>query len=305
MNCIICNSTNQELIFKGIKDLEYETYRPVDYKICKNCGLISQSPLPNPNELQYFYPEEYRNYLPVKENFFSFLKKIQFQNLADKITKELNKNPRILEIGFGNGQLLLALKEKGYENLYGCDFTDRVFSNLKDKGIKLAVSNIEESFPFNEKFNLVIMNNVIEHFLDPLKVLETCKQYLSQEGKIILITPNSNALEFLIFKKYWAGFHAPRHIFIFNDKNIKLLGKNLRFSKIEVKPMTDAGQLSISLQNVLQDFLITKNKLRNGMTWYLMPLTLISAPFAVFENLIGKSTSMLCTLALDNIRSKS
>lgn len=296
MNCIICNSTNQELIFKDIKDLEYETYKPVDYAICKNCGLVSQFPLPNPNELQYFYPAEYRNYLPVKENLFSFLKKIQFQNLADKITKELNKNSRILEIGFGNGQLLLALKEKGYENLYGCDFTDRVFSNVKDKGIKLVVSNIEESFPFNEKFDLIIMNNVIEHFLDPLKVLENCKKYLSQEGKIILITPNSNALEFLIFKKYWAGFHAPRHTFIFNKKNMKLLGEKLGFSKIEVKPMTDAGQLSISLQNVLQDFLITKNKLRNGMAWYLMPLTLISAPFAAFENLIGKSTSMMCIL---------
>lgn len=296
MKCIICNSTDQELIFKGIKDLEYETYKPVNYMICKNCGLIFQSPLPGPDELKTFYPDEYRNYLPVRENFFSFLKNIQFQNLANKIAKNLNKDSKILEIGFGNGQLLLVLKQKGYEKLYGCDFTDKVFSSLKDKGIKLAVANIEESFPFNEKFDLIIMNNVIEHFLNPVKVLQNCKNHLSPTGKMILITPNSNALELLIFKKYWAGFHAPRHTFIFNDKNMSLLSKNLGFSKTEIKPMIDAGQLSISIQNVFQDWFITKSKLKNGMSWYLMPLTLIFAPFAAFQNLTDKGTSMMCIL---------
>ena len=284
-------------MFLNIKDLEYETNKPVNYLFCKKCGLISQHPLPKSDLLPNFYPEDYRNYLPQKENLFSALKKVQFKNLASKIERYLNnKEAKILEIGFGNGQLLLALKDLGYKNLFGTDFTDRVFPSLIDKGIKLEVSNVEESIPFNQSFDLIIMNNVIEHFLDPVKVLVNCKNNLTKDGKIILITPNSSALEFSIFKNYWAGFHAPRHTFLFNNRNIKMLGDKLGYSKIEVEPMTDPGQISISIQNILQDLKITSTKLKNGMSWYLTPLSLFCAPVAMLENIIGRSTSMMCVM---------
>ena len=297
VNCLICNAANHKLLFQSVQDLEYETYKPVDYIVCRICGLISQHPLPDKSQLKDFYPFDYRNYLPVEENIFSKLKSLQFKSLAKKLSSLLNKkDAKILEIGFGNGQLLLALQELGYKNLYGTDFTDRVFLTLQHKGIKLEVSNVEEKIPFNEKFDLIIMNNVIEHFLLPDKVLASCKGVLSNSGKVVLITPNSKALEFLIFKKYWAGFHAPRHTFIFNSSNIKMLGDKLGYSKIKVDPIVDPGQLSISIQNMFQDSKITKTNLKNGMSWYLMLLSLSCAPLAMIENLIGKSTSMLCML---------
>ncbi len=284
-------------MFKDIKDLEYETYQPVDYLFCRTCGLISQHPLPDKKHLPEFYPAEYRNYLPQKENLFSTLKKIQFRSVTSKITKHIeNKESKILEIGFGNGQLLLSLKESGYKNLYGTDFTDKVFPSLSNTGINLTISDVEKSIPFNEAFDIIIMNNVIEHFLKPEEVLINCKKNLSKSGKIILITPNSNALEFAVFKNYWAGFHAPRHTFLFNSKNIKMLGDRLGYSKIVIEPMTDPGQISISIQNILQNQKLTKTKLKNGMAWYLMPLSLISSPVAVLENLIDRSTSMMCVL---------
>ena len=283
-------------MFQNINDLEYNTYKPVDYVVCKNCGLISQSPVPHMDLLPGFYPDEYRNYLPVNGGVFSLLKKLQFYNLAGKIIKSLNKKAKILEIGFGNGQLLLALKQKGFENLYGTDFTNKSFSSLNNLGIKLAVSNTEENFPFGEKFDAIIMNNVIEHFTNPIKVLKNCQSNLAKNGRIALITPNSNALEFSIFKRYWAGFHAPRHVFIFNDNNMKLLSKKLGFSSVGLEPMIDPGQWIISVQNILQSFNFTKTKLKNGMTWYCLPLSLYFTPIAALQNLIGRSTSMLCIL---------
>ena len=301
VKCIVCDSQEQKLLFTDVEDLEYGTYKPVNYILCRNCNLISQYPPPQTNLLPTFYPNEYRNYLPVKKNLFSSLKEIQFKNLASKITKHISdNNTRILEIGFGNGQLLLALKQKGFKNLYGSDFTDKVFSSLKDSGIKLAMSNIEESFPRftnkDESFDVIIMNNVIEHFLDPIKVLKNCQRHLSNNGTIILITPNGNALESSIFKNHWAGFHAPRHTFIFSDNNIKLISKNLGFKTVEIESMTDPGQWSISIQNILQSSKLTRTNLKNGMAWYLMPLSLLFSPIAAFQNLIHKSTSMMCVL---------
>ena len=296
MKCIICNSEKHNLSFENIKDLEYLTYEPVNYVTCSSCGLVFQNPLPKETLIPAFYPENYRNYLPLKNGFFSKLKNIQFKKQAKKISNYFSKNDKFLEIGFGNGGLLLALKNMGYESLYGIDFNDKNFSKLKEKGIKLAVANIENDFPLSGKFDVIFMNNVIEHFLNPIKVLENCKNHLSENGKIILITPNSSALEFSIFKKYWAGFHAPRHTFIFNEKNIKELANKLKLSSVEVLPECDPGQWSISIQNTFQDSKITKTRLKNGMAWYTVPLSMICAPVATLQNVIGRSTSMMCVL---------
>lgn len=298
-NCIICNSTEQGQVFQNVKDLEYKTYQPVNYISCKNCGLIFQHPAPQNHLLPTFYPREYRNYLPSKNGFFSTLKSLQFHSLARKISRYINKNSKILEIGCGSAQLLLAFKQLGYEKLYGSDFTNKAFPDVKEKGIKLKASNIEYSFPFNETnetFDVIIMNNVFEHFLNPVQVIQNCKNNLSNNGKIILITPNTKALEFALFKSYWAGFHAPRHTFLFNDKNIKLLSKNLRFSSVKVEPISDPGQWSISIQNILQDKNLTKTKLKNGIAWYLTSLSLFFSPITICQNLIGRSTSMMCIL---------
>lgn len=295
-SCIICNSIDQGPSFKDIKDLEYNTYKPVNYISCKNCELISQYPLPQNHLLPTFYPREYRNYLSSKNGFFSTLKSLQFHSLARKISRYINKNLKILEIGCGSTQLLLAFKQLGYEKLYGSDFTNKAFPDVQGKGIQLKVSNIEDSFPFNEAFDVIIMNNVFEHFLNPVKIIQNCKNNLSNNGKMILITPNSKALEFSLFKNYWAGFHAPRHTFLFNDKNIKLLSKNLGFSSVKVEPISDPGQWSISIQNILQDKNLTKTKLKNGMAWYLTSLSLFFSPITICQNLIGRSTSMMCIL---------
>ncbi|OGI20837.1 MAG: hypothetical protein A3B68_09915 [Candidatus Melainabacteria bacterium RIFCSPHIGHO2_02_FULL_34_12] len=296
MPCIACNSNDSELMFENISDLEYETYKPVNYFKCKNCNLIFQNPVPDTKILSSFYPSEYRNFLPEGKSIFSFLKDIQFLMLASKISKHLEKNSKILEIGYGNGQLLSTIQKKGYKNLYGTDFTDENSEVLLKKRIKVATSNIEERFPFNESFDVIIMNNVIEHFSNPKKVLKICKEHLSENGKIILITPNSTAFELKIFKKHWAGFHAPRHTFIFNRQNIKELATNLGFKDVSFEPVSDPGQWSISIQNILQNKKLTKVKLKNGMAWYLMPLSLLFAPVSTVQNFTDRSTGMMCVL---------
>ena len=195
--CFICSAA-QEITFQGVQDLEYQTYRPVDFAVCPKCRLVSQHPLPPAELLPIFYPGEYRNYQPLEETFFSALKKFQFQGLVQKITRHFGqgKQLKILEIGFGNGQLLLALKANGYSNLYGIDFSDRYFSSLKSAGIRVQTQNLEKDFPFSEHFDVIFMVNVVEHFLDPEGVLKNCRDHLTQTGKVILITPNTNALEF-------------------------------------------------------------------------------------------------------------
>lgn len=296
--CPICKCSDQEMRFASVEDLEYKSYKGVNYVVCSGCELISQYPSPSREILPSFYPVNYRNFMPVERNLLVFLKTLQAKNFARRILAHIagGSENKILDIGFGNGQLLLALSSLGCKRLYGSDFTARDCSYLEKEGIRLDFSDIEEVFPFPEKFDCIIMNNVIEHFLDPIKVLERCKEHLSENGKVILVTPNAGALELSFFKKFWAGFHAPRHTFLFSRRNIKLLAKSLGFRDVRVESFSDPGQWSISCQNVFQSCRLSRTNLKNGLAWYSVPLSIAVLPLVLLQNLIGKSTAMLCVL---------
>ncbi len=295
MSCIICNS-NQELRFTGLKDWEYETCDHLTFYQCSNCELISQKPLPSIDIISSFYPANYRNYLPIHSGIFSQLKKIKFRDQAKRLSKFFDKDARILEIGYGNGELLLAFKDLGYQNLYGCDFSSSGAERLIDRGIQVEIVNAEQGIPFTQEFDIILLNNVIEHFLNPVAILKNCYAKLKPRGQVILFTPNSKAIEFSIFGKYWAGLHIPRHIHLFNEYNLKLMAENSNFTSVNFYADLDPAQWAISVQNLLQDTRLFHTKLQNGMSFYMIPLSLLCIPIAILQRLLGNSTGILSIL---------
>ena len=289
IKCLLCDFYDFSKI-EGVEDFEYKTYKPVTYLECKRCHLLQQFPLPKKERLSSFYPEDYRNYLPVKKNIFSFLKKIQMNGLVSKLSKHLDPKDKILELGSGNGGLLSALQTRGYFDLQGCDFGNIPLSNIRFRS-----ADIENEIPFDEKFDVIIMNNVIEHLLDPIKVLSNCANKLTEKGIVIIITPNTESLDFKIFKKYWAGFHAPRHICLFSHLNIhRLFTGTLNGGNIEQLP--DLAQWAISVQNILQSNKLTRSKLKNGLAWYFVLLMIILSPMILVQHVMGRSGSVMCVL---------
>lgn len=296
MNCIACGSNQESLRFTKLMDWEYETCSPIDFYQCSNCKLLYQKPFPKLEEIHSFYPAEYRNYLPIGSGLFSQLKKLKFRTQAKKLAKFFNKDSKILEIGYGNGELLMAFKDLGYPNLYGCDFSSAAAERLMQNGIQIQVANVEQNIPFNQGFDIIILNNVIEHFLDPIAVMKNCHAKLNPSGQIILFTPNTRAIEFGIFGRYWAGLHIPRHIHLFNKQNLQLIAENCKFSAIKFYNDLDPAQWAISIQNLLQDTKLFHSQLKNGMSFYMVPLSLAFIPVALLQGLIGNSTGLMCVL---------
>lgn len=297
MHCVICDSTDIALAYSKVEDLEYLSYQPVDFYRCNNCQLLFQQPLPPLSSLVKFYPEDYRNHMPAKGGgFFTFLKKKKFQQQAGKLTKHLKPSSKILEIGYGNGELLKALASLGFKELYGCDFSSKNYDALTSLGIKIEVANVENSLPFEEKFDLIILNNVIEHFLDPVSVVQNCWTKLETNGKIVIFTPNADAFELDIFGKYWAGFHAPRHTYIFNQKNLEILADKLGSREIKFATEPDPGQWAISVQNFYQTLPLTRTKLKNGMAFYTVFFALFFLPFSYLQNLLKRPTAWFVLL---------
>ncbi len=94
---------------------------------------------------------------------------------------------RVLEIGCGFGVLLKKIPSEKKE---GIETNDVAIEECRKRGLLVTKANAEKGLLFKDSsFDIVIMNEVIEHFKNPERILKECYRVLSPKGKVIITTP--------------------------------------------------------------------------------------------------------------------
>ena len=115
--------------------------------------------------------------------FFSIIKEIGPDTSAS-----------ILDVGAGTGDLLLLIKQRGYTNIRGFDYSATARHHAASRAIHLEEANLEDPTLANrikDQFDVVICGEVLEHIFDPQRVLPVLKDLLKDQGKLIITVPNA------------------------------------------------------------------------------------------------------------------
>jgi SAM-dependent methyltransferase len=102
----------------------------------------------------------------------------------------------------------------------------------KLKRYKAIEGNIEEVVcNLDQKFDLIVFNQVLEHLSNPDLFIKNCYSLLNTGGILYLETPNINGYDakLTLNNGCWGGFHAPRHFTIFSALSASNLLKSNRF----------------------------------------------------------------------------
>jgi len=120
--------------------------------------------------------------------------------------KEIRRNiplvsgARILDIGCAFG---LLLKEfPGGFKIYGLDVSEYAISKAREENPRgiFQIADVTKKRPFPDNFfDLIIMNDIIEHLAEPELALENARSMLKKGGYLYLTTPNLNLLRRVIF----------------------------------------------------------------------------------------------------------
>lgn len=156
-----------------------------------------------------------------------------FKNIFQKrvdIISQLTIPGRVLEVGCSTGLLLSLLKDKGWE-VRGVEMSKRSADKAISRGIKVVVGSFENA-KFENSFDLIIFNHVLEHVKDFRKVLSKTHRLLRPGGLILISLPNFDSFSAKIEKKNWPLLLPEEHLWHFTPKSLGIVLKEVGFNVI-------------------------------------------------------------------------
>lgn len=147
------------------------------------------------------------------------------------------KTGRLLEVASGQGRLLRAAVELGWEAT-GNDVSPKVADHAqKLSGAPFLVAPIEQIELADDHYDIVILNNIFEHLESPMAVLRQLTRALRPGGVISLQTLNSQSLSLWHLGPDWYYFHAG-HLYVPSHLSMQ---QYFRRSKLDVLSFSSHG----------------------------------------------------------------
>jgi SAM-dependent methyltransferase len=293
--CRVCGGQASQLETAKIRDWEFGADGIYDYRRCLDCGIVQLDPFPTIQNLIDAYPDHYSAFTEQSKQkgvIYEMLYSISFKLLKRRLSNLIPRGAKLLDVGCGNGEFLALLKPLGAEQLDGIDFSEKAVELASRKGVR-AFCGLFTEFPGEEDhYDVIFMNNYLEHTLNPLQELIKAKQLLKPGGSLVGELPNFDSLDRKIFKRFWGGNHVPRHTFQFDASHLSKMLVAVGFEEIQIDQELNTSHIAISIQNWLQRHVkdLRKNPhLKYGRMRYYNLLLLMFIPLNAIFVLLKQS----------------
>ena len=121
----------------------------------------------------------------------------------------------MLDVGCGGGSAVAFARSLGWDAA-GIDPDPAAVAAARRRGIRADVGELEAQGYPTGKFDLIVMNHVIEHVHDPQRLLQECRRILAVGGRVLITTPNAGSALHLRYREHWRGLEPPRHLRIYS-----------------------------------------------------------------------------------------
>jgi 2-polyprenyl-3-methyl-5-hydroxy-6-metoxy-1,4-benzoquinol methylase len=145
---------------------------------------------------------------------------------------------RLLDVGCGNGDRLLAFKSLGWE-VEGQEVDPLAHQAASSRGLQVHLGELTTLNLRSGHYDAIVLNHVIEHLSDASSILLECRRLLSSEGRLVIVTPNASSLGHRLFRRSWRGLEPPRHLLIHTPSSLATVCRTAGFSDLSVH--TDAA----------------------------------------------------------------
>jgi len=162
-----------------------------DVVACNDCDFVYSFPYVGGDKTFYNLAYVRSGYPSWKWEFDCALKLIKDSGLDQ---------PRVLEIGAGDGAFIKALMREvtSNDNLVAIEYSDIGKEQIEKLGVSCLSEDIRSlnKAEYASKFDVICMFQVLEHMDHLHELMETIKSMLKEGGRVIIAVPNENRIRF-------------------------------------------------------------------------------------------------------------
>ena len=308
--CRICSS-EAILLFKSLKDVQYEAKESVDIFKCTRCDHLFVYPDFSDFQISSFYSSYsthevafrinkiVENWRSVNEFIFSFGKILKERKNAENLKLNSTKILKLLDIGCGSGGFLANVSAENNIIGYGVDFDPMAIKAAKKRGLNNVYQKSIKDL--NEKFDVITLNHLIEHIQNISQFNIEIRNICNQDCLIFLRTPNAASFCSRLFGKYWRGIEAPRHLNIFSPKSIIMAFESLGDTQVQTSNAMLFPIWIESFSLFLEKRLFFKRKIGTLLAFASFPLAVLISNLVSFVRDSGEELVVKVRVKLSDL----
>lgn len=196
---------------------------------CTSCSLIYTNPRLKSKFLKHLYSKEYfknnnshitgyTDYVEDERNITkTFLKRLLV------IEKRVKKR-KLLDVGCATGYFLNSARKKGWI-VEGVEISDFAADLAREKfDLQVNTGDISTIKLPKNRYDVITMWDVIEHVVNPSRVLKRLRASLTQNGILVMTTPDAGSIPARLTGYRWVGYKlSDEHLAYFSKETIKEL----------------------------------------------------------------------------------
>lgn len=268
-SCAICgNSTANRL--HTAREMMYGLREEFPYLECSACGCLQI--VTTPPDMQRYYPACYYSfrteaprrigglsgflrrqrarYCRFGSNRLWGLRSTRYGAFEWFKKTHTTFRSRILDVGCGSGSRLLDMAGDGFTDLTGQDLFVPASVDYGN-GVRILKCGLAD---LPGPYDLIVLHHSFEHMPEPLRVLQDLRKQTAPGGHVLICLPVV-AWAWRHYGTDWVGVDAPRHLFLYTERGLRLLAGKAGLDVVDV--VYDSGALQFWASELI----------RRGMLW--------------------------------------
>lgn len=216
---------------------------------CEECGMVWD--MQPPIDPLAIYQENYYNNEFSKGGYANYFEGMQVNSLTFKYrlleaTKKVGFAGKLLDVGCALGDCLLQAEKLGWSEAEGLEVSSYAVEFARKRGLTVSQGDLFHHNFAPASFDLVMLQDMIEHTVNPLEHLQAAYHLLKPGGWIFITTPNITGIWGRILGPFWYHYKPGEHLTYFSIKTVQLALKRTGFTNTCAKPTKN----SMSLQYI-------------------------------------------------------
>lgn len=221
-------SEDNEQVCPVCAGAEFRAYK-MGLERCAACGLVLSPAIWQPQANEALEEEWFgEDYQPATSRWVGWFESLNNRRTLRRLSKFDLSGRRLLEIGVGSGSFLQAAQTQGFF-VTGCDLSRAICERVTSAhGVAMHCGPLSDLHG-EGRFDVVVMNHVLEHVNDPVAFLSDVRRLLVPGGVVHIAVPNVACWEAAL--PGWTSYE-PYHLSYFTPVTLR---KTVTTSRLEIE----------------------------------------------------------------------